>query len=152
MTKLICAIGALAVASFGFAACTTSTDNDLGNDGGAGSETSTGNDGSTKTDGTTPTTDAGDGGSCKLVGTSGDKTCDTCVEGSCCAIANSCVNDAECLALYTCIGACPAAGDGGADAGTVACVADCADVHPNGKAGVKALEDCVDAHCSKECQ
>jgi hypothetical protein len=149
MTKLICAIGALTVASFGFAACTTTTDSTLDTDGGTGSETSTTGDSGGKTDGTTPTTDSGsDGGSCKLEATSGDKTCDTCVEGSCCAVANACAGDAECLALYACIAACPAA-DAGADAGS--CVADCADVHPNGKAGVKALEDCVDAHCSSQC-
>ena len=50
------------------------------------------------------TRSGGGGASCGLA--SGDATCDTCLDTSCCAENTACVSNADCTALVTCGDAC----------------------------------------------
>jgi hypothetical protein len=88
--------------------------------------------------------DAGAGGggapaSCGL--TSGDVTCDACLDGSCCSQTESCLGDAECVALIECYDACS----------DDACAAACDTAHPSGKTGLGAVMTCVQSSCASAC-
>ncbi|HEY8078523.1 MAG TPA: hypothetical protein VIF62_30545 [Labilithrix sp.] len=78
-------------------------------------------------------------GSCGL--TSGDATCDTCLNGSCCAPTTTCLGDAECIALIRCY-------DGCADD---ACASACDAAHPAATAEANAIFTCVQSSCSAAC-
>jgi hypothetical protein len=78
---------------------------------------------------------------------SGKPDCDKCVASMCTIACNECEGDAECLALVTCIQACPA--------NDAPCAASCASEHPDGAQGAAALTDpvsgCVATTCAAEC-
>jgi hypothetical protein len=79
------------------------------------------------------------GGSCGL--TSGDATCDACLDGSCCAETTTCVGDADCVALLRCY-------DGCSDA---TCAAACDAAHPGGSAKLDTVATCVQTSCTTAC-
>ena len=80
-----------------------------------------------------------DGGKCGL--SSGDATCDTCIDASCCAENAACVSDADCTALISCGDACR----------DDACVSACMSAHPGGAAKLNALTSCMQSGCASAC-
>jgi hypothetical protein len=81
----------------------------------------------------------GSGGSCGLA--SGDPTCDTCIDASCCAENTACVSDADCAALVACGDACR----------DDACISACMSAHPSGATKLDTLSSCVQTSCSSAC-
>ena len=78
-------------------------------------------------------------GSCGL--TSGDATCDTCLDASCCAQTTTCLGDADCVAIVGCYNACSDA----------TCAAACDAAHPTGSSKLTAVGTCVQASCATTC-
>lgn len=72
----------------------------------------------------------------------GDATCDACLEASCCAEVETCMQNAECVALEQCADECK---------GDQTCVKGCVTDHPNGKDDLLAVGQCIDASCKTEC-
>lgn len=81
----------------------------------------------------------GGGASCGL--STGDATCDTCLDTSCCAPNTACVSDADCTALVTCGDACR----------DDACLSGCMTAHPTGAALLDSLSTCVGTSCATAC-
>ncbi len=79
------------------------------------------------------------GGGCGL--SSGDPTCDSCLDASCCAENTACVSDADCQALLTCGSACK----------DDACIRACYSAHPSGAAKLDDLSRCVESSCASQC-
>lgn len=72
---------------------------------------------------------------------SGDPTCDSCLDTSCCADANACLGDADCTALLQCAEPCT----------DDACVSACEAAHPTGAAKISALSTCAGTACGTAC-
>ena len=81
----------------------------------------------------------GGAGSCGL--TSGDPTCDTCLDTSCCAENTACVSNADCSALLACGDACT----------DETCISACMTAHPTGAALLDTLGTCVSNSCATAC-
>jgi hypothetical protein len=79
------------------------------------------------------------GSACGL--STGDTTCDSCLDGSCCTENKACVADADCTALIACGNACT----------DDACLAGCFSAHPTGVAILETLSTCVETSCSSAC-
>ncbi len=82
---------------------------------------------------------SGGGGKCGL--SSGDATCDTCLDTSCCSQNQACVNDADCSALIACGNACT----------DDTCFANCFSAHPSGAKILDTLMTCVETSCVSAC-
>lgn len=78
-------------------------------------------------------------GSCGL--TSGDATCDACLDGSCCGPTTACLGDADCVALVRCYDPCTDA----------ACAAACDAAHPSGATKLGSVVSCVETSCTAAC-
>jgi hypothetical protein len=78
-------------------------------------------------------------GSCGL--TSGEATCDTCLDTSCCAQTTTCIGDADCVAVIRCYDACSDS----------ACAAACDAAHPGGSAHLTGVFTCAQASCTAAC-
>ena len=72
---------------------------------------------------------------------SGNSTCDTCLDTSCCGDANACLGDADCTALIDCAMACTDA----------TCEAACEAAHPSGTTKMNALSTCANTACGSTC-
>jgi hypothetical protein len=99
----------------------------------------------------------GDAGACTLLRPYSTKnaTCNACAQAKCCVEVNGCLGDPACDDGYVnCAIACALDFDGGADAdaGPVACLADCAKQYPKGKVEYDAAIGCADASCAAECE
>lgn len=77
--------------------------------------------------------------SCGL--TSGDATCDACLDGSCCTATTACLGDADCVALVRCYDPCTDA----------ACAAACDAAHPTGAGKLASVVSCVETSCTAAC-
>jgi hypothetical protein len=108
--------GALALL---MAACSSTTTDNTTDGGSSNADTGvttnpsgdSGNPNTTPDSSTTPTSEAGtggEGGSCTPPsgGFTGDTTCDTCIENSCCQAALTCFNDKACLDANNCLAGC----------------------------------------------
>ena len=149
MVALVRRLSVLAVAGTlvaGVACSVSSTTNNGGTDGGT-TESGTGEGG-----GSTSSSSSGgtDSGSCKMVATTGDQACDTCLQGSCCDLVNACFTQADCRDLDKCIGTCFQTD--AADAQTdVDCANACLAAHPQTKDAWKAQFQCGETQCKAQC-
>lgn len=80
-----------------------------------------------------------DAGACGL-GT-GDATCDTCMDASCCAQNTACISDADCTALISCGDACT----------DDTCISACMTAHPSGARELESLTTCMQSTCTSAC-
>jgi hypothetical protein len=88
-----------------------------------------------------PGSDAGPGPGPGCGLTSGNATCDACLDGSCCAQTSTCLGDAECVALVSCYDACS----------DDACLTACDAAHPTGSAELGAVFSCLQTSCATVC-
>jgi hypothetical protein len=70
--------------------------------------------------------------------TSGNQTCDTCMDGKCCAEETACLDSPDCIAFYDCLGA-----------GTSQ--TQCGNDHPKGLSLAQKVTTCQDAGCKTAC-
>ncbi len=82
---------------------------------------------------------AGRPGACGL--STGDATCDACLDGSCCAPTTTCLGNPDCVDLVTCYNGCA----------TEACLTACDAAHPTGQADLGAVFSCVQTSCTTAC-
>lgn len=151
MRKLIGLLGACAVASFGFVACTVTSDSSSSGLDGGRSDSSTSGDSATTGETSTTTDGGGDGGSCTVTDPiSTDTACNTCVQSNCCEKLNACTASSDCIALDQCVSACFTADGGSGDAGTQ-CADDCIAAHPASETMFVALDECLGTSCSTAC-
>ena len=146
LMRRLSVLAAAGIVVVGAACSVTSTANNGGNDGGA--EGAVGEGGSSSS--SSSSSGGGDSGSCKMVATTGDQACDTCLQGNCCDDVNACFNQADCRDLDKCIGTCFEAD--AADAATdVACANDCFKAHPTTTDAWKAQFTCGENQCKAQC-
>jgi len=88
--------------------------------------------------GSTPPS-SGSASSCGL--TSGDPTCDACLDGSCCTQTTACLGDTDCVALINCYDACTDA----------ACASACDTAHPTGSTKLGDVFSCAQTSCASTC-
>jgi hypothetical protein len=93
---------------------------------------------------------------CTLTLPTGDPTCDSCIETSCCAADNACGTDPDCMNFGMCASDCegidPDSGlpdDAGADSG--ACIATCESTYPTGATELNAIDTCLETTCASAC-
>jgi hypothetical protein len=79
------------------------------------------------------------GGSCGL--TSGEATCDSCLNATCCGQTTTCIDDADCVALVRCYDACS----------DDACASACDASHPGGLSKLNPVVSCAQSGCGTQC-
>jgi hypothetical protein len=67
--------------------------------------------------------------------------CGVCLYGNCPAVMNTCIANAECVALLACLAQCPSTG----------CENQCYANHPDGLADAADVGECAQAECAAEC-
>lgn len=72
----------------------------------------------------------------------GDKTCDSCMEASCCSQLAACSGDKACLDIIDCASGCT----------DNACVTNCENAHSAGITKERALIGCMTTSCKTQCQ
>jgi hypothetical protein len=88
-----------------------------------------------------------DTNTCTISITSGDATCDSCIESSCCVEVNNCFDNSDCAALDSCIGNCL-----DLDAALQsACASDCNSSHASSASKWQAAASCIQNTCSGSC-
>lgn len=153
MTKLLGLLGAITVASFGFVACTVTSDSTTsGTDGGSDGSSSSDSGKSDGSSGGDSSTGGDSGGGCELKASFGSTACDNCAQTNCCDKVNACADSADCIALNTCLVACDGA-DAGADAGDAgtACEDTCFAAHSASEQIFIEANSCVASSCSAQC-
>lgn len=94
---------------------------------------------------------------CTLTSPPSNPTCATCVQSSCCATANACSGNPDCIGYVACIRVCypPDGGvDGGGDGGegsSSTCPKTCQTKYPAGINDGIVLIDCEDNKCAGKC-
>jgi hypothetical protein len=73
----------------------------------------------------------------------GNATCDACLNQSCCSAIAACSSNAECSQLYSCLSQCQSGDD--------ACSSDCIGAHDAGKPALQQVLACVDQSCAGKC-
>jgi hypothetical protein len=122
-------------------------------------------DASSAADAAVPTSDDGDGGTCKLSLPLG-AACSACVGRSCCSVAEACMANAECVGVITCALGCGGDGGGGdlphdggrlgdgggrdGDGGN-SCLTACMKAHPGGAQQATAAFACAAISCAGSC-
>jgi hypothetical protein len=94
---------------------------------------------------------------CTLTLPTGDPTCDSCLETSCCSVDNACGSDPACMMFDECISECefpdggldPDAGPPSADAGE--CISVCETEYPTGATELENLDSCLEGTCATAC-
>ena len=79
------------------------------------------------------------GASCGL--STGEATCDTCLDTSCCGQTTTCLGDADCVAVIGCYDTCSDS----------ACAAACDAAHPAGSSELTAVITCAQSSCGAAC-
>jgi hypothetical protein len=74
----------------------------------------------------------------------GNATCDTCLDTSCCSQGQACANapNNACLNLFQCIGGCN---------GNATCQQNCQTTNQAGVASAQALSQCINGSCGTQC-
>jgi hypothetical protein len=88
------------------------------------------------------TTGTGGATGCGTFQFSTDPTCETCIEGACCAELAACDTGTPCNDLFNCLGAC-ASGD-------MACQMACTTAQSAGVSDAQALVNCYDNNCKTD--
>jgi hypothetical protein len=111
-------------------------------------------------DGATVVSDAGDAGSCSIGLDTGDATCNTCVETSCCTQLTTCdvtddagANDAgfsACEQLLACINDVNSTTDGGGEAGAGETACD-GTYEQSEQTNAEAVLTCIRTSCATQC-
>ena len=73
---------------------------------------------------------------------SSDDVCTACLKKSCCSQTLACGNDAECVAVFDCAGACT----------TDDCITSCVNAHPNAQTSLKNVINCEQQSCVAACE